>query len=84
MSLDVVLIFKDVVCPDLPRRDPPDVVDTQENRVKLLKQVNTDAWLFRDLLSAPERKYCEEHIEYLSTSDPQKRRDIVQKIRSSD
>lgn len=29
------------------------------------------------------RKYAEEHIEYLSTNDPQKRIDIVQRIKSS-
>lgn len=84
MSLDGVLIFKDVLCPDLPKRDPPDVVDTQKKRVELLEQFNIPDWSFRDLLSTPERKYFEEHIEYLSTEDRQKRRDIVQRIRSRD
>lgn len=36
---------------------------------------------FRDLLPVP-RKFSTDHIEYLSTKDPQKRIDIVQRIMS--
>ena len=67
-----------------PKAGPPDVVDTQDKRVELLEQCNIECGSFRDNLSVLDRKYFEEHMAYLSTSDPEKINDFGKKIRSRD
>nr|XP_022307638.1 LOW QUALITY PROTEIN: methylmalonic aciduria and homocystinuria type C protein homolog [Crassostrea virginica] len=81
VSLDGVFIFKDVLCPDLPQRAPRDVIPSQEKRVELLEKFNFPQWSYRDLLPVP-RKYCEEHKEYLSTTDIDQKISIAKRIKS--
>ena len=66
ISLDGVFIFKDVLCPALPKKDPEDVFPNREKRIELLNKYNTPPHSFRDLLPVP-RRYAEEHIVYLSS-----------------
>ena len=80
ISLDGVFIFKDVLCPDLPQRDPQDVIPRPEKRVDLLEKFNFPQWLFRDVLPVP-RKYAEEHKEYLS-SDLDEKIAIAKQLKS--
>ncbi|XP_078327892.1 uncharacterized protein LOC111115434 [Crassostrea virginica] len=81
ISIDGVFIFKDVLCSYLEQKAPQDVIPSQEKRAELLDKFSRQDISFRDLLPV-RRKYSTDHIEYLSTKDPQKRRDIVQRIKS--
>nr|XP_022317705.1 methylmalonic aciduria and homocystinuria type C protein homolog [Crassostrea virginica] len=78
-----VFIFKDVRCPDLPRRAPPDVIPGQAQRVELLEKFNFhwQDWSFRDLLPVPH-KYSREQVVYFSTK-PKDRGALIQRIRST-
>nr|XP_022307643.1 methylmalonic aciduria and homocystinuria type C protein homolog [Crassostrea virginica] len=70
ISLDGVFIFKDVLCPALPKKDPEEVFPNREERIELLNKYNTPPHSFRDLLPVP-RRYAEEHVVYLSSDRDQ-------------
>lgn len=82
-ALRGVLIFKTVTCPDLVRRDPPDVVPDRQRRIELLERFNLhwQDWSFRDIIPVSE-KYSEEQKEYFATK-PGQRQSVVQAMKDS-
>ena len=81
VSLDGVLIFWDVLCPDLLKRDPEDVIRSQEKRLELLEKYNRSDWSYRDLLSET-RQYADEHKKYLLSSNLNEKIATAKQIKS--
>ncbi|EDO39337.1 predicted protein, partial [Nematostella vectensis] len=75
-----VLIFKTFKYPDLPRKQPMDVVVGDEKRIELLEKFNFhwEDWSFRDVVPS-ERKYSDQQIKYFSTL-PVNRKDLLDSI----
>jgi len=80
-ALRGVILFRDVLVPDLEQTPPPDVVSDDRLRVELLEQFNFrwKDWKFRDIVPA-EATYCQELRDYL-TALPGDRQKVVTKIR---
>jgi len=76
-----VLIFKDILCPNLVQKKPIDIVPTRESRVDLLERFNYNwqDWTYRDIVPVKE-KYSEDQKEYFATQ-PSKRDTLVQALR---
>lgn len=78
-ALRGVLIFKDVLAPELEKKEPLDCVPTREKRIELLEKFNRcwQDWSYRDVsvLEITER-YSEEQKQYFAT-EPGKRLEIV-------
>jgi len=55
-----VIIFKDVLAPNLPRKEPEDVVQGDKKRIEALEKFNFHwkDWGFRDIV-ATDAKYSE-------------------------
>jgi len=65
-ALRGVILFRDVLVPDLEQTPPLDVVPDDRLRVELLEQFNFhyNDWKFRDIVLA-EASYCQELRDYL-------------------
>ena len=83
-ALRGILIFKDVVAPDLPWKEPVDCVPTNEMRIDLLNKYNMSwqDWTFRDV-SATEivDRYSEEQKMYFETP-PKDRFKLIQQYQT--
>lgn len=76
-----VIIFKSVHNPDLPQREPVDVVPDQEKRVELL-DLSTNYWQdwrYRDIISV-EKRYSEDQKKYFATQ-PRDRQQLIMELR---
>ena len=80
-ALRGALIFKGVLCPDLERKWPIDIVPTTELRKELLERFNFrwKDWTFRDIIPA-EKKYSDDQKEYFSTP-PKDRKDLIERLK---
>eukprot|EP00794_Sanderia_malayensis_P007795 gene7795-8641_t len=63
-----VLIFENVFCPGLMKKEPEDVVKSDELKLELLKRFNGNwkDWSFRDIIS-PAARYSEDQKLFFST-----------------
>lgn len=79
-----VTIFKDVVAPNLPRKEPEDVVQGDEKRIELLEKFNFHwkDWSFRDIVPVDAR-YSEEQKTYFSTL-PADRKELLDSYRGKE
>ncbi|CAG0900032.1 unnamed protein product [Darwinula stevensoni] len=66
-ALRAIIIFP-MLCPDLKRKVPDDVIPNQEDRIRLLELFNWHwrDWRYRDVIPVQER-YSEEQKTYLAT-----------------
>jgi len=82
-ALRGVILFRDVLVPELEQTPPPDVVSDDRLRVELLEQFNFHwkDWRFRDIVPAMA-SYCQELRDYL-TAPPGDRHKVVTKIREN-
>jgi len=82
-ALRGVILFRDVLAPELKQRSPPDVVSEDSLRIELLEQWNFhwQDWAFRDIVPAMET-YCQELCDYLKAA-PSERHLVVAKIREN-
>ncbi|XP_059163025.1 cyanocobalamin reductase / alkylcobalamin dealkylase-like [Physella acuta] len=82
-ALRGVFIFKNILCPNLPRVEPVDCVPDQESKVKLLKLFNEQwkDWTYRDIIPV-EKKYSEDQKEYFGT-EPKDRKPLITKLREN-
>ncbi|WAR23750.1 MMAC-like protein, partial [Mya arenaria] len=80
-ALRGVLIFKDLQCPDLPKKAPDDIVPTHELRKELLERFNFrwQDWTYRDIILV-EGKYSEHQKLYFETP-PKDRPQLIQKLK---
>ena len=78
-----VLIFGDIVIPDLEQTEAEDVVKGDEKRIEMLEKFNFHwrDWTFRDIIPS-EIKYSEEQKKYFATV-PGKRRELIDSIRNN-
>jgi len=78
-----VIIFRDVLAPELEQKSPPDIVPSDRLRIELLERFNFHwkDWTFRDIVP-PRAKYCQELCDYL-TAAPAERHSVVAKIREN-
>jgi len=78
-----VILFRDVLVPELEEKSPPDVVSDDRLRIELLEQFNFHwkDWTFRDIVPA-EATYCQELRDYL-TAPSGERQKVVAKIREN-
>ncbi|KAK3591265.1 hypothetical protein CHS0354_010630 [Potamilus streckersoni] len=76
-----VLIFKNIMYPDLEQKKPVDSVPSLELRKELLERFNFhwQDWSFRDIFLV-EKKYSEEQKEYFGT-EPKNRAPLVERMR---
>jgi methylmalonic aciduria homocystinuria type C protein len=81
-ALRGVIIFKSVLVPELERRDPPDVVRGDEQRIELLERFNFRwrDWSYRDIIVA-EDSYSELQKEYFITP-PKERGPLIRRMRT--
>lgn len=79
-----VIIFKDILVPDLPQKEPVDVVQGDEKRIELLEKFNFHwkDWSFRDIVPT-DSKYSEEQKKYFATL-PADRKELLDSLRSKD
>lgn len=79
-----VIIFKDLVAPDLPKKEPVDVVQGDEKRIELLEKFNFHwkDWSFRDIVPV-DAKYSEEQKEYFATL-PANRKELLDSLRGKE
>ena len=82
-ALRGVILFKDVLVPELEQKSPPDVVSDDGLRVELLEQFNFHwrDWTFRDIVPAVAT-YCQELRDYL-IAPAAERQKIAAKIREN-
>ena len=79
-----VIIFKDILVPDLARKEPEDVVQGDEKRIELLEKFNFhwQDWSFRDIVPA-DAKYSEEQKKYFATL-PANRKELLDSFRNKE
>lgn len=79
-----LVIFKDILVPDLPKKDPVDVVQGDEKRIELLEKFNFHwkDWSFRDVVPS-DVKYSEEQKKYFATL-PADRKELLDSYRIKD
>lgn len=79
-----VIIFKDILVPDLQKKEAVDVVQGDEKRIELLEKFNFHwkDWSFRDIVPT-ESKYSEEQKKYFATL-PADRKELLDSYRSTD
>ncbi|KAL4236443.1 hypothetical protein ACF0H5_004828 [Mactra antiquata] len=75
------LIFKNVLCPDLEKKEPLNVVSDSKKVQELLERFNGNwqDWSFRDIISV-DKKYSEMQKEYFATL-PKDRQKVIDKIK---
>lgn len=78
-----VIIFKNVLVPDLQQKEPKDVVQGDEKRIELLEKFNFhwQDWSFRDIVPS-EVKYSEEQKKYFATL-PANRKELLDSYRNT-
>lgn len=76
-----VVIFKDILVPDLLKKEPVDVVQGDEKRIELLEKFNFHwkDWTFRDIVPV-DLKYSEEQKKYFATL-PADRKELLDSYR---
>ena len=76
-----VIIFKDLLTPELPRKEPDDVVKGDEKKIDLLEKANFHwkDWSYRDVVPA-DLKYSEEQKKYFATL-PANRKELLESYR---
>lgn len=82
-ALRGVLIFTDVLCPQLEEKLCEDLLPSDEQKKDLLGKYNDhwQDWSFRDVFPVEER-YSEEQKTYFATP-PGERQELVQKMKNS-
>ncbi|XP_064607043.1 cyanocobalamin reductase / alkylcobalamin dealkylase-like [Liolophura sinensis] len=82
-ALRGVLVFKDVLCPQLKKKLCEDLLPSDEQKRDLLEKYNDhwQDWSFRDVLPVEDR-YSEEQKTYFATP-PGERQELVRKIKNS-
>lgn len=88
ISLDAAIFLKSLRYRDLPKREPVDCVPTDKERIRLLKMLNEDGdyWGVRDIIPV-EKKYTEEHIKYLKSSEKEQEniaKKMIENLNSED
>ena len=80
-ALRGALIFRNLRCPELEKKEPVDIVNTREKRIDLLERYNFQwqDWTYRDIIPV-EKKYSELQKEYFATP-PKDRQCLVDKIK---
>ncbi len=81
-ALRGVMIFKDVLVPDLEQKEPIDCVPTNEMKIDLLHKYNTcwKDWTFRDVCANPiQGRYSEEQKLYFETP-PEGRHKLISRL----
>ena len=78
-ALRAVLIFKSILVPDLPRFEPPDILNTDAQRIDFLERFNFhwQDWTFRDVFEPLER-YSDLQKLYFETV-PKQRQELVKR-----
>lgn len=76
-----VVVFKNLLYPNLPKKEPEDVLSTDEKKIEALERFNGDwkDWKYRDVIEVAE-KYSELQKQYFITP-PKDRSDLIKKIR---
>ena len=79
-----VIIFKDILTPALPRKEPDDVVKGDEKKIDLLEKANFhwEDWSYRDVVPA-DLKYSEEQKKYFAAL-PAKRNELLETYRQQE
>ena len=80
MAMRGVFIFKNIQVPNLIRKEPPDVVKKEEDRIRLLELFNGN-WKdnkFRDIIN-PEARYSLEQQRYFETL-PKNRNNLIREM----
>ena len=81
-ALRGVLIFKDLLTPELLQRDPVDCVPTRKQRIELLEKFNLNwqDWSYRDVTGIEvTEKYSETQQQYFAT-EPSKRFELIKTL----
>ena len=81
-ALRGVLIFKDLLTPELQQKDPVDCVPTQKQRIELLEKFNLNwqDWSYRDVTGIEvTEKYSETQQQYFAT-EPSKRFELIKTL----
>lgn len=81
-ALRGVMIFKDVLVPDLEQKEPIDCVPTNEMKIDLLHKYNTcwKDWTFRDVCAnSIQGRYSEEQKLYFETP-PEGRHKLISRL----
>ena len=79
-----VIVFKVILAPHLPRKEPEDVVQGDEKRIELLEKFNFH-WKdqsFKNIVPA-NAKYSEEQKEYFATL-PANRKELLDSYRNKE
>ena len=73
-----VLIFEDVICPNLKRKEPVDILVTEELKYEVLKRFNQNwrDWSYRDIIKV-EARYSDEQKQFFITP-PAERSKLIQ------
>lgn len=82
-ALRGVMIFKDVLAPELIQKDPVDCVPSRELRIELLEKFNRhwQDWSYRDVSGTGiEERYSREQKDYFGT-EPRLRSDLIDTLR---
>lgn len=78
-ALRGVLIFRDILVPELSRTEPLDCVHSESKRVELLEEFNFhwEEWRYRDVMDGPvKERYSEDQQKYFGTK-PALRKELV-------
>lgn len=81
-ALRGVLIFKDLLTPELQQKDPVDCVPTRKQRIELLEKFNLNwqDWSYRDVTGIEvTEKYSETQQQYFAT-EPSKRFELIKTL----
>ncbi len=84
-ALRGVLIFRDILAPDLEQREAIDCVPTDEMKIDLLHKYNTcwKDWTFREVCENPiQERYSAEQKEYFETP-PKERLNLIKNYQTS-
>ena len=75
------LIFEDLQYPSLERKEPNDVLQTEELKLEVLKRFNYNwkDWTYRDIIKT-EARYSDEQKQFFSTP-PADRKELIQNFR---
>ena len=82
-ALRGIMVFKDVLAPELVQREPADCVPSREMRIELLEKFNQcwKDWSYRDVIATTvEEKYSKEQREYFAT-EPGLRSGLIDTLR---
>ncbi|XP_050689319.1 cyanocobalamin reductase / alkylcobalamin dealkylase-like isoform X2 [Eriocheir sinensis] len=82
-ALRGVAIFKTLICPDLQKKLPREILATEQEVAELLRRYNEhwEDWSFRDVIT-PKERYSEEQKEYFATK-PAERLALIEKLVAS-